>query len=68
VAAVVPRLVLGLAAAGGWGDTVVELPAGRWRDVVTGAEVTGAGVRLADLLDPLPVALLVAEPLWEETS
>jgi (1->4)-alpha-D-glucan 1-alpha-D-glucosylmutase len=62
----VPRLVLGLAARGGWGDTTVELPPGRWRDLLGGTEVEGPTVALADLLAPMPVALLVAEPLWEE--
>ena len=66
VATVVPRLVLGLGAGGGWRDTTVELPAGRWRHAVTGAVVEGPQIRLAELLDPLPVALLVAETLWED--
>ncbi len=56
---VVTRLPLGLAARGGWGDTTVDLPEGRWRDVVTGAPV--ASDRLADLFQALPVALLVKE-------
>jgi (1->4)-alpha-D-glucan 1-alpha-D-glucosylmutase len=42
VATIVPRLVLGLARAGGWGDTAVELPAGLWTDVL-GATVVEAG-------------------------
>jgi (1->4)-alpha-D-glucan 1-alpha-D-glucosylmutase len=53
---VVPRLVLGLA--GDWGDTAVELPAGRWRDVFTGAEAQGGAVPLRELLAGFPVALL----------
>ncbi len=42
----------------GWGDDAVALPQGSWRDAVTGAERSGT-VRLADLLDREPVALLV---------
>ncbi|MDP8987102.1 MAG: malto-oligosyltrehalose synthase, partial [Actinomycetota bacterium] len=61
VATVVPRLVLGLARRGGWGDTVVELPAGAWRDELTGAGVEGGAVPLASLLESFPVALLRRE-------
>ncbi len=60
---VVTRLPHGLAGGRGWGDTSLELPAGRWRDVLTGAVVTSDGtVPVADLLGELPVALLVALP------
>ena len=69
MAVVVPRLVLGLAAAGGWGDTTVALPPGRWTDVVTAAtweipasDGAGAAVPLADLLAAFPVALLERTP------
>ena len=34
---VVTRLPIGLAARGGWGDTTLELPEGRWRNVLRGA-------------------------------
>ena len=54
--AVVTRLPAGLAAAGGWGDTTLDLPEGRWHDVLTGVDTDG---RLADLLATHPVALLV---------
>jgi (1->4)-alpha-D-glucan 1-alpha-D-glucosylmutase len=64
VVPVVPRLVVGLAAAGGWAGTTLALPPGRWRDAVSGVEVTGAEVDLEALLAPVPVALLVAEGLW----
>ena len=53
---VVTRLPVGLASAGGWGDTVLDLPPGRWHDVLTGLDTDG---RLADLLAVHPVALLV---------
>jgi (1->4)-alpha-D-glucan 1-alpha-D-glucosylmutase len=52
---VVPRLVVGLGA--GWGDTELPLPSGRWRDVLTERESTGA-VPLDDLLGSVPVAVL----------
>ncbi|MGW4113462.1 malto-oligosyltrehalose synthase [Actinosynnema sp. NPDC004786] len=54
--AVATRLPVGLAAAGGWGDTVLPLPPGEWTDVLTSRP---AGPLLADLLDRYPVALLV---------
>ena len=57
---VVTRLPVGLADRGGWGDTALDLPEGRWVDALTGRPAAGT-VRLADLLDDLPVALLVRE-------
>ncbi|MGW2444314.1 malto-oligosyltrehalose synthase [Streptomyces sp. NPDC001494] len=58
VVTAVTRLSLRLSDAGGWRDTRLELPPGRWADaLVPGREFTGH-VRVADLLDPLPVALL----------
>ncbi|GGS67476.1 MULTISPECIES: malto-oligosyltrehalose synthase [Streptomyces] len=55
---VVTRLSLRLAEAGGWRETRLPLPPGRWADaLVPGREFTGH-VRVADLLDRLPVALL----------
>jgi (1->4)-alpha-D-glucan 1-alpha-D-glucosylmutase len=58
VVTVVPRLVLGLG--GGWRDTVVELPPGRWRNRLTGAGEQGVA-RVAMLLEEFPVALLARE-------
>jgi (1->4)-alpha-D-glucan 1-alpha-D-glucosylmutase len=57
------RLPVGLEAAGGWRDTTLDLPAGRWRDVLGGSEAPAFGgtVPLAELLATLPVALLVKE-------
>ena len=57
--AVATRLPLGLAARGGWGDTAVMLPAGRWSDVLTGREVAGGAAPVADILADYPVSLLV---------
>ncbi|HEX5496857.1 MAG TPA: malto-oligosyltrehalose synthase [Mycobacteriales bacterium] len=56
---VVTRLPVGLERVGGWWDTSLPLPPGRWRDVLTGASHPGgAAVPVADLLARLPVALL----------
>ena len=60
--AVATRWPVRLAAAGGWGETVVTVPAGRWEDAVTGHPVhpdARGAVRLDELLSTLPVALLV---------
>ncbi len=43
----------------GWGDDAVDLPEGRWTDVLTGAERSGGRVPLAELLDGFPVAVLL---------
>ena len=50
-----------LAAGGGFGDAVVELPPGSWRDVLADGDdvITGGSVSLATLLAHRPVALLV---------
>jgi (1->4)-alpha-D-glucan 1-alpha-D-glucosylmutase len=58
VVAVATRLAVSLGAYGGWREHTVALPEGAWRDVLTGREVAGGSVRLADLLQTLPVALL----------
>ncbi|MEU9559291.1 malto-oligosyltrehalose synthase [Streptomyces fumanus] len=58
VITVVTRLSLRLAEAGGWRDTALPLPPGRWTDLLSpGREYTGHA-RVADLLERLPVALL----------
>jgi (1->4)-alpha-D-glucan 1-alpha-D-glucosylmutase len=51
-----PRLVLGLA--GDWADTTVRLPAGSWRDELTGERHEAGVLPVAELLGRLPVALL----------
>lgn len=53
------RLPVGLGSAGGWRDTTLLLPDGKWSDVITGSSVKGGSVELAELLDRYPVALLV---------
>jgi (1->4)-alpha-D-glucan 1-alpha-D-glucosylmutase len=57
---VVPRLLFGLA--GDWADTTIELPKGRWKDLLTGREEDGeAAVALGSLLNAFPVAVLARE-------
>jgi (1->4)-alpha-D-glucan 1-alpha-D-glucosylmutase len=61
---VATRLPGGLRRSGGWRDTVLAVPSGHWRDLLTGAEFRAAGrasrrLRLADVTAALPVALLV---------
>lgn len=61
VLAVATRLPVGLQRRGGWGDTRLmrrDLPA---VDALTGRRIAGGPIRLADLLDTYPVALLVEE-------
>jgi (1->4)-alpha-D-glucan 1-alpha-D-glucosylmutase len=60
---VATRLPIGLKRRGGWGDTELLLPAGTWRDKITGGSTrsTAGGARLADVLARYPVALLVKE-------
>jgi (1->4)-alpha-D-glucan 1-alpha-D-glucosylmutase len=53
------RLPVGLARAGGWGDTRLPLPDGGWTELLTGQPVDGGAVRVTDLLAGLPVAVLI---------
>jgi (1->4)-alpha-D-glucan 1-alpha-D-glucosylmutase len=55
---VATRLPVGLDRRGGWGDTTVTLPDGRWTDAFTRQTRPGGPVPLAELLAPYPVALL----------
>ncbi|ROR44996.1 malto-oligosyltrehalose synthase [Kitasatospora cineracea] len=55
----VTRLPYGLHRAGGWRETVLELPPGRWTDLLTDRRFTGGSVELSYLFRQLPVALLV---------
>ncbi|MGW4031171.1 malto-oligosyltrehalose synthase [Streptomyces sp. NPDC004838] len=59
VVAAVTRLSLRLERAGGWGDTEVTLPSGRWVDLLKGRRMSGGPVRAAELFLEGPVALLV---------
>jgi malto-oligosyltrehalose synthase/malto-oligosyltrehalose trehalohydrolase len=61
---VATRLPVGLAARGGWGETVLPLPAGRWVDRLTGRRIRlddRGRVLLRELLAHYPVALLVRD-------
>ena len=55
---VAPRLPVRLENEGGWDDTELPLPVGRWRCVLTGTERDGGVVPLRDLFAQFPVALL----------
>jgi (1->4)-alpha-D-glucan 1-alpha-D-glucosylmutase len=57
--AVATRLPVGLERHGGWGDTVIDLGAGQFEEVLTGRQLDGGVLPLAGLLDRYPVALLV---------
>lgn len=56
----VTRLSRRLALAGGWDTTLLPLPAGRWRDTLTGRAAEGKA-RLGEVFATSPVALLVRE-------
>ncbi|HEY7360604.1 MAG TPA: hypothetical protein VH642_07315, partial [Streptosporangiaceae bacterium] len=56
---VATRLPGGLRRRGGWAGTVLPLPAGPWRDVLTGVTHAGPRPLLSALTKRLPVALLV---------
>lgn len=59
VVAVAPRHPLRLEQEGGWRDTTIVLPEGRWTNLL-GEPLTWQGeVSVAELLDAFPVALLV---------
>ncbi|MGY1690892.1 malto-oligosyltrehalose synthase [Geodermatophilus sp. SYSU D01105] len=60
---VATRLPVGLAGAGGWGDTALQLPNGAWRDLLTGGRYVSdaAGLPVGAALERLPVALLVRD-------
>ncbi|MCU1293471.1 MAG: malto-oligosyltrehalose synthase [Bryobacterales bacterium] len=57
VLVIVPRLPMKLA--GDWADTTLEVPAGDWKNVLSGTAVKGGRVAVGNLLSAFPVALLV---------
>jgi (1->4)-alpha-D-glucan 1-alpha-D-glucosylmutase len=59
VATLVPRWPMKLG--DNWGGTMVELPPGQWKNVLTGDIATGGRVRLQTLMHRFPVALLTRE-------
>ncbi|MEU6574244.1 malto-oligosyltrehalose synthase [Streptomyces sp. NPDC046805] len=58
VVTAVTRLSLRLAEAGGWRDTRLPLPPGRWADLLAPEREFTGHARVAELFDRLPVALL----------
>jgi (1->4)-alpha-D-glucan 1-alpha-D-glucosylmutase len=58
VVTAVTRLSLRLARAGGWQETRLPLPPGRWADVLAPPREFSGHVRVAELFAHLPVALL----------
>jgi (1->4)-alpha-D-glucan 1-alpha-D-glucosylmutase len=48
-------------AAESWGETAIVAPEGRWRNRLTGEEIAGGRVRVGELLEKFPVALLTRE-------
>jgi (1->4)-alpha-D-glucan 1-alpha-D-glucosylmutase len=59
VATLVPRWNVKLG--GNWSATTVDLPEGRWKNILVGDLVKGGRLRVQALLDRFPVALLVRE-------
>ena len=55
------RLPIGLN--GNWGNTVIALPRGRWRNILTGDTLDGGEQPLVKLMRRFPVCLLVREEL-----
>jgi len=55
----VPRFALALGE--DWSDTALALPAGKWRNVLTGDLLDGGSVAAAELFARVPVALLARE-------
>jgi malto-oligosyltrehalose synthase len=61
---VATRLPAGLRGRGGWGGTALEVPEGRWRDLLTDATHAGPRLLLSFVTERLPVALLVSDGTW----
>ncbi|MEI8410766.1 MULTISPECIES: malto-oligosyltrehalose synthase [unclassified Kribbella] len=59
VITVATRLPAALHRLGGWGESTVVLPSGEWKNVLTGRVVGSGAARIHELLEDLPVALLV---------
>jgi (1->4)-alpha-D-glucan 1-alpha-D-glucosylmutase len=59
VATIVPRIVARID--GDWRDTSVDLPAGQWRNELTGQTIDGGRVSIGEILKQFPVGLLSRE-------
>jgi (1->4)-alpha-D-glucan 1-alpha-D-glucosylmutase len=55
------RLPATLQRASGWADTSLDLPSGRWRDVIGGQDWRAGPVPVGDLIRRYPVALLLRD-------
>ena len=65
---VAERVALRLAERGGWKNTNVVLPEGRYVEVLTGREISGGPVSVAALLEQYPVAVLTIADGDEHTE
>ncbi|UZN05080.1 malto-oligosyltrehalose synthase [Cellulomonas sp. S1-8] len=61
VVVVATRIAAAVQRLGGWSDHTLALPDGAWHDVLADRSVRGGVQRVADVLERLPVALLVRE-------
>jgi (1->4)-alpha-D-glucan 1-alpha-D-glucosylmutase len=59
VATLVPRCTVRLGSS--WAGTTVDLPPGRWKNVLTGDLLNGPRLRVQTVLQRFPVALLTRE-------
>ena len=59
VATIVPRWFLKIA--GSWGNTMVNLPSGKWNNLLTGETLNGGRASLDRILRRFPVALLTRQ-------
>ncbi|WP_375390066.1 malto-oligosyltrehalose synthase [uncultured Amnibacterium sp.] len=59
--ALATRLPVGLAERGGWGDAVLDVGSAPVRDVLSDRAFDGGVLRVTDLLEHYPVALLIEE-------
>ena len=55
----VPRLSLKLG--NRWGETNLQIPAGRWREQFSGKIFDGGGTKVSELFEAFPVALLIKQ-------
>jgi (1->4)-alpha-D-glucan 1-alpha-D-glucosylmutase len=66
VATFAPRWTLRLN--GNWANTIVDLPDGQWRNLLTRDVIAGGRVRVHTLLERFPVALLTREQCGEQNA
>jgi (1->4)-alpha-D-glucan 1-alpha-D-glucosylmutase len=66
VATLVPRWNVKLG--GSWAATTIELPQGRWKNLLAGDEFKGGRLRVQSLLSHFPVALLAREEPAQERA